>query len=140
MFQHNAIQAYIKRSSRCTSYMHTIIILTSIWSLVKSPRAPHQISTSRSQHLVLVTAAYMMVADRGAGCAKRAGTGRQANHTAPAPARHQRARCAGAAAGQGAAAASGGRAGAGTRGHATIEPLRLVWLLPPPPVTRRYQN
>lgn len=57
------------------------------------------------------------------------GTGRQASHTAPAPARHQRARCAGAAAGQGAAAASGGRVGAGTRGHATTDPLRFVWLL-----------
>lgn len=69
------------------------------------------------------------MAESGAGAVKRAGTGRQASQTAPAPARHQRARCAGAAGGQGAAAASGGRAGVGTRGHATMDPLRDAWLL-----------
>lgn len=62
---------------------------------------------------------------------QRVGPGRQASQAAPA--RHQRARCAGAAAGQGAAAASGGREGAGTRGQATTEPLRFVWLLLVPP-------
>lgn len=62
----------------------------------------------------------------------RAGTGRQTSHAAPA-AKHQRERCAGADAGQGAAAASGGRVGAGTRGHATMDPLRFVWLLLAPP-------
>lgn len=69
------------------------------------------------------------MADSGGGEAKRAGTGRQASHTAPAPARHQRARCAVGAAGQGAAAAKGCLEGVGTRGHATIDPLRFVWLL-----------
>lgn len=59
------------------------------------------------------------------------GTGRQTSQAAPA--RHQRARCVGAAAGQGAAAARGGRDGAGTRGHATTDPLRFVWLLLVPP-------
>lgn len=78
-----------------------------------------------------------MAAESGVGAANRAETGRQASHTAPAPARHQRARCAGAAAGQGAAAASGGRAGAGTRGQATTDPLRLVWLLFAAPPERR---
>lgn len=76
--------------------------------------------------------------ESGAGEVNRAGTGRQESQTAPAPARHQRARCAGAADGQGAAAASAGRDGAGTRGQATIEPLRLVWaLFVVPPVTRQ---
>lgn len=82
-----------------------------------------------------VTVVHMVVADRGAGGANRAGTGRQASQTAPA--RHQRARCAGAAAGQGAAAASGGRDGAGTRGHATIDPLRFAGVLPPPPINKK---
>lgn len=77
-------------------------------------------------------------AESGAGEVNRAGTGRQESQTAPAPARHQRARCAGVAAGQGAAAASAGRDGAGTRGHATIEPLRLVWaLFVVPPATKQ---
>lgn len=74
--------------------------------------------------------------DRGAGEVNRAGTGKQESQTAPAPARHQHARCAVAAPSQGAAAASAGREGAGTRGHATIDPLRLVWtLFVVPPVT-----
>lgn len=56
-----------------------------------------------------------MPAESGVGEVNREGTGRQASQ---APAKHQR--------GQGAAAASGGREGAGTRGHATIDPLRLA--------------
>lgn len=65
----------------------------------------------------------------------RVGTGRQASQAAPA--KHQRARCAGAAPGQGAAAARGGLVGAGTRGHATTDPLRLVWLLLVPPASKK---
>lgn len=78
------------------------------------------------------------MADSGGGAAKRVGTGRQASHTAPAPARHQRARCAGAAPGQGAAAASAGLVGAGTRGQATTDPLRFAWLLlAAPPIKQK---
>lgn len=66
------------------------------------------------------------VVDSCLGVVNREGTGRHIRHSAPA--RRQRARCAGWGAGQGAAAAKGGRAGAGTLGHATTDP-RLVWLL-----------
>lgn len=68
------------------------------------------------------------MAESGVGALKREGTGRHDSQT-PAPARHQRARCAGCLAGQGAAAARGGREGAGTLGHATTDPLRLAGLL-----------
>lgn len=63
------------------------------------------------------------------------GTGRQTRHTAPV--RHQRSRGEGSGVCHGAAAASGGRDGAGTRGHATIEP-RVAWLLlvVPPEIIR----
>lgn len=63
-----------------------------------------------------------MVADSG-GVVNLVGTGRQANHTTPG--RHQRTGCVG----QGAAAAKGARDVAGTRGHATTDPLRFVGLL-----------
>lgn len=65
----------------------------------------------------------------------RVGMGRQTSQAAPA--RHQRARCAGASSGQGAAAASGGRDGAGTRGQATTDPLRVAWLLLVPPAANK---